>query len=407
MNTTAPDRSALTPLPYHLAIVDYLRQHEAEVWRWAGERSAGLGLEQREALRAMLLRGTYRIEREAHADIHAALALALERLGIVAPATLYQSPGAGMNASLFYVPGEVHIVVQGTLLERLAPDELLAVLGHELAHFLLWSHGEGELLTADRILDQAATGADAGAGASPSHRETCRRYALHTELFADRGAAVAAGGIGPAIAALVKVETGMHTVDAAAYLRQAEEIEAREAAASSASTHPETFLRARALALWWQGGAGIDNRVDAGLDDWLDTRLHGPLALERLDLPGQSLVAQRTRGLIAWFLAGTALASDALLAQVRTLFPDWSAAETPLEPASLQGAGLHPYWNALLTDLALADPDQQDAALLRAGRAARLLGSFDAFETNLRRDAGMNKRELDRYKRQLDKETLA
>lgn len=393
MDINAPDRSALTPLHYHLTVVDYLRRHEADVWRWAGERTAGL--DQREALRAMLLRGTYRIEREAHPDIHAALALALERLGIDVPATLYQSPGAEMNAALFYVPGEVHIVVQGALLERLAPDELLAVLGHELAHYLLWAHGEGELLVADRILDQAAM----SGAASASHRETCRRYALHTELFADRGAAVAAGSVGPAIAALVKVQTGMHAVDPAAYLRQAEEIEAQETAASSAPTHPETFLRARALALWWERSASIDG--------WLEARLHGPLALERLDLPGQVQVQQHTRGFIAWFLAGTALASEALLAQVRMLFPDWPGSDMPLDPAALQGSGLHPYWNALLLDLALADPDQQDAALLRAGQAARLLGSFDAFEASLRRDAGMNKRELDRYKRQLDKETLA
>ncbi|MGN5476595.1 M48 family metalloprotease [Cupriavidus basilensis] len=84
----------------------------------------------------MLLRDTYRIEADAHADVHAALAQAMSRLGIEARATLYQSPGQDMNASLVYVPGEVHIVLQGPLLERLAPPELLAVFGHELAHYL-------------------------------------------------------------------------------------------------------------------------------------------------------------------------------------------------------------------------------------------------------------------------------
>jgi len=390
MEIVAQDRSALTPLPYHFTVVDYLRQHEADVWRWAAARTTGP--EQREALRAALLRGTYRIERDAHPDVHAALALALGRLGIDVPATLYQSPGADMNASLLYVPGEVHILVQGPLLERLAPDELLAVLGHELAHYLLWAHDDGQLLVADRILDQAA----GSPGASASHLETGRRYALHTELFADRGAAVAAGALAPAIAALVKVQTGMHHVDAAAYLRQAEEIEATEEAASSAQTHPETFLRARALALWWQ-------RSDS-LPTWLEARLHGRLALERLDLPGQLHVQECTRGLVAWFLADTALASDALLAQVRLLFPDWSGADAPRDPLTLAGDGLDDYWNAMLVDLALADPDQQDAALRRAAIGARAIGSFDGFEASLRRDAGMNKRELDRFKRQLGKE---
>jgi hypothetical protein len=391
MDTSAPDLSALTPLPYHLTVVDYLRQLEPDVWRWASARMTDA--EQRDALRAALLRGTYRIEQDAHPDVHAALTLALERLGLTAPATLYQSPGTEMNAALFYVPGEVHIIVQGPLLERLAPDELLAVFGHELAHYLLWEQQDGALLVADRILDQAAASGDASA----SQRETCRRYALHTELFADRGAAVAAGAMEPAIAALVKIETGIGNVDAAAYLRQAEEIEAKEAQASGARTHPETFLRARALALWWQRSATLNT--------WCDARLHGTPALARLDLPGQLHIQQQTRGLMAWFLDGTLLASETLMAQVRALFPDWGAAEPVQDPALI--TGLPDYWSAMLVDLALADPDQQDAALLRAGQAARALGIVDAFEANLRRDAGMNKRELERFKRQLDMETTA
>ncbi len=398
---SSPDRTTLSPLPYHNTIADYLRQHEPEVWNWASARSTGA--EQRDALRAALLRDTYRIERDAHADVHAALDLALERLGIDAPATLYQSPGQDMNASIFYVPGEVHILLQGPLLERLSHDELLAVLGHELSHYLLWSRDDGQLLVADRILyDSLASGS-----AHASHQETYRRYALHTELFADRGAAIAAGAVGPAVAALVKIQTGIGTVDAAAYLRQAAEIEAQEAQASNAHSHPETFIRARALALWWEGTHDIQ--------EWLATRLHGPLALDRLDLPGQLHLQHLTRGFIAHFLADADFASEAVLTQVRAMFPDWSGAEPALAPSELAAAlspgvgaaAVSTYLNALLIDLALADPDQQDSALLRAGRLARELGTFDGFEASLRRDAAMGKRELDKYKRQLDKESPA
>ncbi|MES2900383.1 MAG: M48 family metalloprotease [Pseudomonadota bacterium] len=395
-----PDKNSLAPLPYHQTIVDYLRQHEPEVWRWASARTTGA--EQREALRAALLRDTYRIEREAHPDVHAALELALERLGIAAPTTLYQSPGQDMNASLFYVPGEVHIMLQGPLLARLSHDELLAVLGHELSHYLLWSRDEGSLLVADRILNDALV-----TGGAASHDETYRRYALHTELFADRGAAIAAGAVAPAVSALVKIHTDMVSVDAAAYLRQAAEIEAQESQASSARSHPETFIRARALSLWWNGAHD--------LQAWLDTRLHGKLSLDRLDLPDQQRLQQITRGLIAHFLADAAFASEAVLAQVRVLFPDWSGAETALLPSELaavlspdaSATSLRTYVNAMLMDLALADTDQQERALLRAGHLARTLGTFDSFEINLRDDAGMGKRELDKYKRQLDKEVAA
>lgn len=393
MDSPAPDLSALKPLTYHVTIVDYLRRHEPDVWRWASARSTHA--EHLASLRSMLLRDTYRIDPTAHVDVHAILSTALATLGIDAPATLYQSPGQEMNASLVYVPGEVHLILQGPLLERMSPAELLAVFGHELAHYLLWSRDEGQFLVADRILNDALASPDA----TSSHRETCRRYALHTELFADRGGAIAAGAVGPSVSTLVKLQTGIGTVDPVAYLRQAAEIESNEVAASAARSHPETYIRARALSLWWEAAPG--------LDDWIDARLHGPLALEQLDLPGQVRLQKLTRGLLAHYLAGTPLASDAVLAQVRALFPDWSDGEAPVGPEHLgpdvADDSVRNYLNALMMDLALADPDQQEAALLRAGHVARALGSVEALHQNLRRDAGFGKRELDRYQRELAK----
>ncbi len=205
----------------------------------------------------------------------------------------------------------------------------------------------------------------------------------------------------PAVSTLVKVQTGMGSVDAAAYLRQAVEIETSEAGASAAHSHPETFIRARALALWWEGAAD--------LDPWIETRLHGPLALETLDLPGQVQLQSLTRGFLAHFLAGTPLASEAVLAQVRMMFPDWRDDEPAVGPEKLGqdvvDHSVRNYLNALMMDLALADPDQHDAALLRAGQVAQALGSLDALQGNLRRDAGFGNRELDRYQRQLDRQS--
>lgn len=384
----------LQPLAYHAQVVDYLRRHEPDVWRWASERRSDE--EHRESLRALLLRDTYRIEEQSHAGVHQTLAQAMVRLGILAPATLYQSPGQEMNAALVFVPDEVHIVLQGPVLERLSQDELLALFGHELAHYVLWSQDEGRFLIADRILANTLASPDASA----SHRETYRRFALHTELFADRGGAIAAGAVGPAVSTLVKVQTGIGTVDPAAYLRQASEIESREAGASTAHSHPETFIRARALSLWWEGAADLDR--------WIDTRLHGRLSLPHLDLPGQLRMQEMTRGFLAYFLAGTEYASDAVLAQVRLLFPDWSTNEAVLTPeafgAEAVDVGVHEYLNALMLDVALADAGQREQVLLRAGQVAQQLGSLESLRRNLRRDAGFGKRELDRYNRQLAKE---
>src|SRR5687768_7102139 len=160
-------------------------------------------------IRDRLLRETYRLDPDAHPAAHRALELARERLGIAVPATLYQAGGGdGMNAMLCHLPDHAHVVLQGPVLERLDETELLAVLGHELAHHRLWTEAGGEHLVADRILQH--TLADPAVAAS--HSETARLHALYTEVYADRGAAVAAQAVAPAITTLVKVHTGIASV---------------------------------------------------------------------------------------------------------------------------------------------------------------------------------------------------
>jgi hypothetical protein len=71
------------------------------------------------------------------------------------------------------------------VLEKLSRAERVALLGHELAY----------------------------PGASPSHVETARISRLTTELYADRGGAVAADSTALAIATLIKTMTGLLNVD--------------------------------------------------------------------------------------------------------------------------------------------------------------------------------------------------
>lgn len=379
----------LEPLPYHRSVVDYLKQHEPEVWAWAGSQQAQQAhLAQ---VRTHLLRDTYRLEAEAHPDVHARLALAMQRLGIQAGATLYQAGGQAMNAALVHVPGEVHIVLEGPVLERLSEDEWLALFGHELAHYLLWSCEGGAFFFADRILQDALGSPQA----SDSHRQTAQCYGLHTELFADRGAALAADALEPAVSTLVKVHTGIGNPDPAAYLRQAIELEGTLEDRRAGSTHPETFVRARALDLWWQG--------DASLDAWTDRKLRGELSLATLDLPRQVQVQAMTRAFLDWFLDDPHLRSDAVMTQARLLFADWAPGESGMPAHAWETLhaddDIRVYFNALMLDLALADPDVRELALQRALVVSQVLDSQDLLLTQLKRDAGLGKREIDRLRR--------
>ena len=202
-------RRPLSPLAYHDDVVAHLRSEERHAWEWS---SSGELKQEGSEVREAMLRGTYRLEQAGHPQVFEACRTAMTRLGIEAPITLYQANDGTMNASLVYTPGEIHLVFFGPILEKLEQAELLALMGHELSHYLLWSMGEGEHYRASRVFDHALSYPDA----KPSHRETARLLSLHTELFADRGAAIAAGAPEPAVAVLIKVMTGLTNVDPAA-----------------------------------------------------------------------------------------------------------------------------------------------------------------------------------------------
>lgn len=376
---------ALRPLPYHAGLVAYLKRAEPEVWAWAS--SFAVQAQHVQDMRAMLLRETYRLTPESHPAAYEACATVMAKLEIEAPITLYQAGAEGMNAALFYLPGEVHIVLYGAVLERLGEDEFVALLGHELSHYRLWSMDGGDYHTASRILDH--TLADPGAAAS--HVQTARLYGLYTEVYADRGAAFVSSAPGPSISTLVKVQTGIASVDPAAYLAQAEELEAGDGRLSQAYSHPETYLRAQAVDKWTRG--------DAGLDDWLRRRLQGPLSMAGLDLIGQTELEQLTRRTIARFIEQEPMRSDLVMSQVKRYFPDWGEAEPSLALDTLTPEvaddSVRDYLGFVVLDLALADVDVRDDALLEAARTARALGRSDAFLETLKRDAGLAKREVD------------
>ena len=282
--TPAPLLAALCAMPYHDEVVALLRQQEPEAWAWAS--SAAARSDRAQEVRTFLLQHTYRLDADAHPQLHACCAAAAARLGVIAPITIYQGSEQHANAALLYLPGEAHIVFNGSLLERLVGAELEAVCGHELAHHLLYERDDGAWFTASRLLGMAQDDPRSDA----SLRETARLFALYTEAFADRGGAVACGALEPAVAALVKSQTGLATVSAASYLRQADEICAALAARSDAVSHPEVFVRARALRLWCEAHAAGDAVAAAEADAWLRTVLEGPLAIDALDQIGRAHV---------------------------------------------------------------------------------------------------------------------
>jgi hypothetical protein len=194
--------------------------------------------------------------------------------------------------------------------------------------------------------------------------------------------------------------TGLPSVDSAAYLRQAAELESG-GGKSQGDTHPETFLRAQALDKWW--------KADDDLDQWLETHVRGPLSITALDLLRQNELTQLTRAFFALFLTNSALRSDQVLTQVRRFFPDWLKSEDATAAKALTARVLDEptrgYLVALMLDCAMADPDAKDELLLAAGRTAKGFGGLDQFRTALKRDLKFTKAAIDKLFGRLSRAT--
>ncbi len=380
----------LSPLPYHREIRDYLKTEEQELWQWFV--SARAKENYAEDLRLSLLKSTYRLTPESHPQLYAQAATAGQALGLTIPVKLYQSQtnAHSPNAALYYLPDEAHIVLSGSITTLLDSVEFTSVLGHELSHHVLWQMENEEFLIADRVLHAVASDAQAHS----VHHETARQYRLHTEIFADRGAAQVTQNLPAVVAALVKISTGLPSVSGDNYLTQAAEIFAKGSVKTDELSHPEEFIRAHALSLWTQQGEAADSAIRG--------MIAGSPALDGLDLAGQQQISTLTRRFLEQLLLPTWFQSEPVLAHARLFFPDFKPAEDK-DPALVEdlrttGSLLKNYFAYLLLDFAHIDRDLDEVPLAAALRWAEELGISGHVEKLVTKELGVPARDLAKLK---------
>lgn len=357
----------LSVLGYHRAVLAVVRRLDERAWTaLLGGPVDGVG--------DVLLRHAYRLEADAHPVVFRAGQRAAQALELDADIEYFQVSGEP-NAAYIHQAGKAVILFQGPLLDRLDEDELTAVIGHELAHRLLWLDEDGGYLAVDRLLDAAA----GDARTPPQYLETHRRWSVATELFADRGALTACGDLATAVRALLKLQTGLSTADPEAYLRQAEGLDL--SAGSRGTTHPEGVGRAWALKSWL---AGED----------VEALVTGPLDVDAPDLLDASLLRELSSDFAASIAHATGLRTDA----VATAAAGFADPPGPLgvpggavlrfdEPLAVRPVDGRPiprprplteatkrYLCYLLLDLATTDPDAADDGLVASLVIARRSG---------------------------------
>lgn len=358
----------MAPIPYHVELKDFLKRHEAELWKWfaSAEVQAGYAAE----LRLDLLKSTYRLDAEAHVTLYEQVEKAKRALKLDIPITVYQAQqSVGLNAAIYYLPGEGHIVLTGNLLQLLKEDELLAVLAHELAHYQLWHREQGEFHVMDRLSRTLAQ----SSRSTPSHHHTAKNTQLYTEIYCDRASWVATGEISPMIRGLIKLETGMAEANADSYLKQVEEVFQHKPEATEQLSHPESYIRVQALSLWAKDAALADEQIVQMIE--------GVKGIDELDLLGQERMTQITRRFINELLQPEWFQSSSVLAHARLFFEDFQV-DKKVEikpPAFSQDVKTKEYFSYILLDFAVMDPDLEEEPLKQAIRLAKRWGLDDSF----------------------------
>jgi hypothetical protein len=383
----------VAPLPYHRRIADHLRTQEMELWGWfaSSERRA----EDAENLRLELLKSTYRLDADGHPALFQLVKELHSLLGVAGTVSIYQLQiGEGFNASLSFLPGEAHIVLAGPVLTLLSTDELRALLAHELAHYVLLSEWDREFLIASDVI----RGLSNDAAAAPEYVETARLWNLYTELFCDRWALSATDDLGAAVRTLVKAQTGLADVNAESYLRQAADIFRAGPIKAGQFTHPELYIRARALEMW------RDQRESAEPD--IERLIQGPLNLQQLDILAQRSASDLTVAMLCEILKPMWMRTETNFAHARQFFPDIETRKVPTldvgNALKLVDKSVVDYACFLLLDFASVDRELGDTAVAASLLQSRAWEIEDRFAELAQKELSWTKKSWTRLVKDAD-----
>jgi hypothetical protein len=263
---------------------------------------------------------------------------------------------------------------------------------------MLLNDGEGEYLVAGDLLRALAVDPVAGNVAA----ESARLFNLWTEILADRWACHISDDATVAIAALLKTSTGLAEVNAESYLRQAEEIFAKDTEKTDNISHPEPYIRARALRLWVEKGDDAQPEIERMIE--------GGMSLQRLDLLGQKRAASLTRQFLQALLAPVWFRSESVMAHASRFFADFTIDTELADCDSMKRAldsgdpSLRDYICYLMLDFITVDRELGDPAISAAIVLSRRLGIEKRFAELVQKELGLGKKAFAKIER--DAETI-
>ncbi len=385
----------LQSLPYHLKVKEHFKS-QPKTWDYFS--IAKNKEEQLQQFKTELLKNTYKFDTITDAFIYDKIAIAKEKLELQQlPVTVYQAQYTDeLNASIVYLNGEAHIVFSGPITKLLDEEELLAVLAHELTHIKLYAMLEGDLEVADRIITAIANNYNSEA----AYFETARLFRLYTEIFCDRGAYKVVEKTGPVITSLVKASTGLDRVNAESYIKQAEEIfAATNDVKTEGISHPENFIRAKAIQLWHEKKEAAEPEIIKMIEGISD--------LDQLDIFRQNELAQLTRRFLQLFLKPKWFQSSMVLGQAKQYFADFAPdekavlSETLIETFSTIHSSVKDYLGYVLLDFALVDPALEEIPSGWAFQFAEDAQLKDSYDAIIKKELKFSDKKLQQHKQKM------
>ena len=382
----------LQALPYHLKVRDHFAR-QTKTWNFfaAGKTKE----EQLAQYKTELLKNTYKFDVKADAGIYEKVNTAKNKLGLEQLAvTVYQAQYTDeMNASIVFLNNEAHIVFSGRITQLLDDNELLAILAHELTHIKLYSMLQGELETAERIIMAIAGNYNSDA----AYFETARLYRLYTEIFCDRGAYTVVEDTGPVITSLVKIATGLDKVSAESYCQQAQEIFTTGSGVKAATvSHPENFIRARAIQLWHEKKEAAEPEIISMIEGITD--------LDQLDVFKQKELSQLTQKFMQLLLKPNWFRSSLVTSLAQQYFPDFSfddsvtIDETFVESISQTHSSIKNYLGYVMLDFALVDGALEQIPFGWAFQFAESTQMKEVFDAIVKKELQLSDKKLQLHK---------
>ena len=385
----------LQSLPYHQKVKEHFKS-QPKTWDYFIIEKNKEG--QLEQFKKELLKNTYKFDPAVDNFIYDKLTIAKEKLELQnLPVTVYQAQYTDeLNATIVYLNGEAHIVFSGPITKLLDDEELLAVLAHELTHIKLYSMLDGDLEVADRIITAIANNHNSEA----SYYETARLFRLYTEIFCDRGAYKVTGNIAPVITSLVKASTGLDKVNAESYVKQADEIFSAENDLKTAGlSHPENFIRAKAIELWHQKQELAEAEIIKMIE--------GISNIDQLDIFRQQELAQLSCRFLQLYLKPKWFQSTMVISQAKQYFTDFTLDEKAvldeklIETLSNIHQSVKDYLGYVLLDFALVDATLEEIPAGWAFQFAEDAQLKDTYDNIIKKEMKFSDKKLQQYKQKM------